>query len=791
MKNQGLSSLLLGGAVVVLAASPVFAQAAQVTNVELRQGSQGLEVFLQTEGGDKPQVFTVSRGNDLVADVINTQLRLPSGNVFRQDNPGPGIASVTVSQLDANSVRLVVSGTNTPPAGEIVGREGGGLLFSFTSGGGASASAPPPPPGLPALDGAIAQAPSNPNVMVPNPQITINGQPVTTPPITNIPAASGPSAPPPFLPRAVAPPLGDIAISTIDTSPGRIELGSSERVRQLVVKDAPVREVLATLARLANLNVAFTADNIGQQTQPGQAPAPTDPTALAGDQGPRISLDIVDEPVENVFNYILQLSGLQANRIGRTIFVGSTLPVDARNVSTLTLRLNQANAETAAGFLSAQGAETQRVVEQIQITSVGEGAAARTVESRTIQVQPLAATLGQGPLLLRGLSVLADPRLNSITLVGDPRKIQIATSFLSQLDLRRRQVAVNVKVVDVNLAANDNFNSSFSFGIGDSFFVNDGGAAALNFGNVNPPLRSSVVGNDQVRPFLNPPITPNPIDPDDNEVFFDPRGTTGVPLTAPNGGTGVFLDPRPPVGTSPTDLGVQDYTVGTDTTAGSATFSVFPFIRYPRRFLSLLQAQIVNNNAKILTDPTLVVQEGQEATVKLTQEVIGNIQRQTDVSDGLSTVTVTAEKAEAGLTLNINVQRIDDNGFVTLQVTPVVTALTGQAELEGNVIALLTERSLQSGFVRLRDGQTLILSGIIQEQDRVRASKVPILGDLPIIGSLFRSTTRDNQRAEVIIVLTPQILDDSDRSTSGYGYTPGAEVRPILQQQMFPGGTSQ
>jgi type IV pilus assembly protein PilQ len=76
----------------------------------------------------------------------------------------------------------------------------------------------------------------------------------------------------------------------------------------------------------------------------------------------------------------------------------------------------------------------------------------------------------------------------------------------------------------------------------------------------------------------------------------------------------------------------------------------------------------------------------------------------------------------------------------------------------------------------------LIVSGIIQDQDRTTVSKVPILGDLPLIGSLFRSTNKTNERAEVIVLLTPQILDDSDMANYGYGYSPGPEARQLMNR---------
>ncbi|MHC5822622.1 MAG: type II and III secretion system protein, partial [Nostoc sp.] len=68
-------------------------------------------------------------------------------------------------------------------------------------------------------------------------------------------------------------------------------------------------------------------------------------------------------------------------------------------------------------------------------------------------------------------------------------------------------------------------------------------------------------------------------------------------------------------------------------------------------------------------------------------------------------------------------------------------------------------------------------------QDRSTISKIPILGDLPLIGALFRSTNRTNQRNEVIVLLTPQIMDDSQNSSYGYNYNPSPEVRQILERR--------
>ena len=112
--------ILSSVAIVLIAQAPVSAAPTQVTGVQVSQANNGVNIVLATQKGDRPQVIAINSGNTYQATIINTQLRLPQGNAFRQDNPAPGISSVQVSQVDANSIRVVVAGTNGVPNGQIV-----------------------------------------------------------------------------------------------------------------------------------------------------------------------------------------------------------------------------------------------------------------------------------------------------------------------------------------------------------------------------------------------------------------------------------------------------------------------------------------------------------------------------------------------------------------------------------------------------------------------------------------------------------------------------------------------
>jgi type IV pilus assembly protein PilQ len=784
--NQGLGGLLFGGTAVLLATQPVWAAPTQVMGVRVQPVGNSVQVILDTKEGDRPQIFTVNRSNTFVADITNTQLRLPQSQQFNQQNPAPGITAVTVTQVSPNSIRLQVTGENAAPTGEVAAKQGNGITFNFNTGGSAAAAPGTTPT---AVQPNLAPAPNNPATaqlppgqapLVPNPRITYEGGPA---PAAGVVQPVSPA--PPFLPRAVAPPVGDIAVSEVDSTASVIDLGTGERIPRLLLRDAPVREVLSLLARAANRNVVFLTPQTG--TAPGQQAQQQVQQGVAATLDSTISLDIENEPLQEVFNYVLRITGLQANRSGNTVFVGSNLPEAASNIIVRSLRLNQVPAATAANFLTAQGAETQLPIERVQINTIGEGAAARTVEIREPDIKVLRAQRGVGPLVLSGLSVLTNERLNSITLVGDPRKVEIATAFLSQLDARRRQVAVNVKIIDVNLNNSDFAGSSFSFGVGGAFFTFDNGAAALNFGRVRPPTITQT-GQSQFSPpiigdtqFLPP--TANPAGPRFDAQPNSPFGrSTGFPSDLGNPQFPFGSLTRPPFGTNinPLQPGI------TEITPTGIEIGLPQLFQFPTRLLGFLQAQITSGNGKILTDPTLVIQEGETAGVNLGEEVITNVVTEQQNVGGIIIPTQRFEKGNAGLNLDIRVDRIDDNGFVTLFVNPTISAPGQQVPLQGGaIITLLQQRQLRSGLIRLRDAQTLIMSGIIQDSDRTTVRKVPLLGDIPILGALFRSTSRVNARNEVIVMLTPQILDDSGDAPFGYRYRPSPEVQQLLRQRGF------
>ena len=165
-----------------------------------------------------------------------------------------------------------------------------------------------------------------------------------------------------------------------------------------------------------------------------------------------------------------------------------------------------------------------------------------------------------------------------------------------------------------------------------------------------------------------------------------------------------------------------------------------------------------------------MVQEGEKAAIRSGLSVITGVQK-TESVNGSTSFSNTRE--DAGLTVDLAVEKVDDTGFITLNLDPTIAVPVSAGVQEGVPIFDINRRELISGRIRLRDRQTLILTGVIQEDDRRLARKWPLLGDLPLIGQLFRSSTNSRQKNELVIIVTPSILDDDNGGTYGYGYRPG------------------
>ena len=193
---------------------------------------------------------------------------------------------------------------------------------------------------------------------------------------------------------------------------------------------------------------------------------------------------------------------------------------------------------------------------------------------------------------------------------------------------------------------------------------------------------------------------------------------------------------------------------------GGVSFSI-PDINYVN--------QLTESKGRILANPTIVALDGTQSTIDITDQVVTFTFTVTPPTDGsgVPTIVPTPTVQDVGISLSITPQ-VSNDGSVTLNIAPDITQLVDTAEAEdatGNIqqVPIVATRSLNIGGVRVRDGETLAIGGLLQETRLENLDQVPGLSKLPIVGALFRATglggnTQD--RTELVILVTPHILKD-------------------------------
>ncbi|WP_295535836.1 general secretion pathway protein D [Synechococcus sp. UW140] len=551
----------------------------------------------------------------------------------------------------------------------------------------------------------------------------------------------------------------------------------------MTLKNAPAKDALMALAQVGGYGFAYVAE-----------PDASNSTGGGVDAGSiRISLAFRGESFGRAFNTALLAAGLQGRREGNMILAGpKALSKTFGPQLSKVYRLNQVGPNAAADYLANLGATVTKT--NTITTSVTQGGdlnqpsgapnSATTQSSSITNVEAYGAS--SGPLL--GLRATTDTRLGTITLVGDPVIVSVAEQYLKQLDLRQRQVALSVRILDVNLDNVSEIDNSFAVRWGNNFIVNDSGQLLGAFGRNLPPT-----SNDFRRGV-----------PNDLKVELQPSdGTT--PGTVTTEGTNL-----PGLQTS------ASVTLnGAASQGGSLVDGVRrnPGVNFPSdQFFDFVRAQIVSGSTKLLASPTLILQEntsllregsetasstgssqsasqgitniGLDSAVGRRRANEGVVRVGTNVVTGYSTetpsqggnVVCTPQLSTAGLVLGARVEKIDDNGFVTFVLSPSVSAVTDQENAPqgcGSNLNILSIRSLDTGALRVRDGQTLIMTGVISDFDRTEVSKWPILGDMPLIGQFFRKSSGRKEKRELVIMVSPRIINDDQGGVYGYGYQPG------------------
>ncbi len=195
----------------------------------------------------------------------------------------------------------------------------------------------------------------------------------------------------------------------------------------------------------------------------------------------------------------------------------------------------------------------------------------------------------------------------------------------------------------------------------------------------------------------------------------------------------------------------------TDSKAGSGLIYTSSPVASKRDYLFQLKTLVSKNRAKILANPTIVASHDTESVISIVDEILRRVT--TTVSDGV--ITTTNEIGEVGIVLDI-LPKIGEDGTISMRLRPCVTTPLEEVTSGGHlVVTLVSKRDLMTQNLRVRDGQTLVIGGLIQQNETLASQKFPGLGDLPIVSAMFRASQKNGKRSELVLMITPHIINKS------------------------------
>lgn len=181
---------------------------------------------------------------------------------------------------------------------------------------------------------------------------------------------------------------------------------------------------------------------------------------------------------------------------------------------------------------------------------------------------------------------------------------------------------------------------------------------------------------------------------------------------------------------------------------------------------------ISNSKARMLANPKIIVTNGKKSTVDLTQDYIESttVQILNNYVSGENAAASVQKTYEIGKDNGIKVTVtpfISPDGYVSLDIKPdyastylpVIDTYMGEPY---TAATLLQRHNLELKSIRIKDEETLMLGGMIKNEEKDVVSKVPILGDIPIVGFFFRNQSRKMTKSELIFMITPRIIKDTE-----------------------------
>jgi general secretion pathway protein D len=189
----------------------------------------------------------------------------------------------------------------------------------------------------------------------------------------------------------------------------------------------------------------------------------------------------------------------------------------------------------------------------------------------------------------------------------------------------------------------------------------------------------------------------------------------------------------------------------------------FNYVTSTANFKAMINALATKNKANILSTPRLTVLDNHEAVIQIGQDVpVATGEQTTAASTGTEpTILRSIQYRSLGIILKVK-PTINTEGLLTLELTQEVSDLSKNTGVGDSPIIAI--RRINTSVVAA-NGQTVALGGLMKQQKGIIERKVPLLGDIPLIGNLFKVTENTDDRTELLILVTPTILTKTDDAT--------------------------
>lgn len=301
-----------------------------------------------------------------------------------------------------------------------------------------------------------------------------------------------------------------------------------------------------------------------------------------------------------------------------------------------------------------------------------------------------------------GITVTADKASNALIVVASPSDYQNLLQVMRQLDKKRRQVFVEAMIVEASIDKLSELGTKWRV-IGKH---NGDPVAIGGFGTMDTAAVQSVIA-----------------------------GLQGATL----GGLGNFLD-------------IPLTSIGADGTATTSTLKV-------PGFAALFSMDEFKDAVNVLSTPQILTSDNKEAEIVVGENVPFITKREADATRTAS-VFSTIERKDVGITLRITPQ-VSEGDYVKLDIFQEISALK-RNETENILISVgpsTTKRSTRTSVV-VKDEQTVVIGGLMQEREEESIMKVPVLGDLPLLGWLFKNKSHSRRKTNLLVFLTPHVVKE-------------------------------